>query len=1148
MISLAGKTVCVVDAYGLIYQVFHAPGMEMTNAQGEPTGAAFGFVRDVLGLMRKLSPDYLLCAYDMRAKTFRSELYPEYKANRSATPDDLLLQFDFTREFLKAVGVPALGVVGFEADDVLATVARTVSELGGETILATSDKDARQLLDDRTSIYLLRKEKFYRAPELLADWGIRPDQVVDFQALVGDSSDNVPGVPLIGPKVAGDLLQKFETLEGVFDAAVGMKGKRYENIRNGRDLALLSRELVKLRTDVPLEIDWDAARLGGVDPERLRRLFQYWGFRSLIGKVDELAETFGVATAPQSDWFDGIEARRQGFLSGSANAVSPDASAEKTLFNAVEKTDVLNRSATATSQETADGVRDGSFDFDAATPLLDRLAVSQYGCVPKPRSTDATPENADSPAAPTDDFELIGTERFASSADFPFPPLNSTQNAETAVPTAATLVDDAEKLAALKARLDSANLLSLATIVLEEAEFGRVRPRFATLCGLALAVSPSEAFYLPFRGPLGTPTLDAAATLETLRDALESPTLPKIGAEIKFDALVLRDLGVRLRGVVFDVLLADYLVRSGETRRTLAEIAETYLDRSTFDLNAATGTGKKRIPLDLLPPSTLAERAADAVLIPLAAAPILREKIAAEPALERLALDLETPLVETLAEMELSGIAIEPERFRAANADFLRRQETLEREIRAAIAAVDETPGFAETINLNSPKQLQRVLFDDLKLPIIKKTKTGPSVDAEVLEELALFHPIPEKIVELRRLTKLRGTYLEPLPTQALPSTGRVCATFNQAATATGRLSSSEPNLQNIPARSENGKIIRAGFVPDASLGFDAFLSCDYSQIELRVLAHFSGDPELRRAFADGEDVHALVASRLFGVAQTDVTPDMRRKAKAVNFGLVYGQTSFGLSKAIGVSTGEAAAYIDAFFATYPGVLIFFDRVLDDCARRGFVQTLLGRRRALSGVRGARGRKTLNFPERAAINAVVQGTAADLMKLAMLAVWRRLKKEGWIASRWSETFVDAPGFTKFAQTAETAQIAGTVRPASTAPTAQAAKSPQSAAPSLFDGLDDFVAEQTALAATDASTVALSATSADSPLNAASTAAVGTPERARLLLQIHDELLFETRRADADALAKIVVEEMRLGDPLTVPLQIDAEIGANWGEL
>ena len=1133
MISLAGKTVCVVDAYGLIYQVFHAPGMEMTNAQGEPTGAAFGFVRDVLGLMRKLSPDYLLCAYDMRAKTFRSELYPEYKANRSATPDDLLLQFDFTREFLKAVGVPALGVVGFEADDVLATVARTVSEFGGETILATSDKDARQLLDDRTSIYLLRKEKFYRAPELLADWGIRPDQVVDFQALVGDSSDNVPGVPLIGPKVAGDLLQKFETLEGVFDAAVGMKGKRYENIRNGRDLALLSRELVKLRTDVPLEIDWDAARLGGVDPERLRRLFQYWGFRSLVGKVDELAETFGVATAPQSDWFDGIEARRQGFLSGSASAAPSDATAEKSLFN-----DVSEISSSAVSAETADGVRDGSFDFDAATPLLDRLAVSQYGCVPKPRLPEETPQ-----AVPTADFELIGTERFASSADFPFPALNSTQNAETNLPTAATLVDDAEKLAALKTRLDSASVLSLATLVLEEAEFGRVRPRFATLCGLALAVSPSEAFYLPFRGPLGTPTLDAAETLETLRDALESPTLPKIGAEIKFDALVLRDLGVRLRGVVFDVLLADYLVRSGETRRTLAEIAETYLDRSTFDLNAATGTGKKRIPLDLLPTSTLAERAADAVLIPLAAAPILREKIAAEPALERLALDLETPLVETLAEMELSGIAIEPERFRAANADFLRRQETLETEIRAAIAAVDETPGFAETINLNSPKQLQRVLFDDLKLPIIKKTKTGPSVDAEVLEELALFHPIPEKIVELRRLTKLRGTYLEPLPTQALPSTGRVCATFNQAATATGRLSSSEPNLQNIPARSENGKIIRAGFVPDASLGFEAFVSCDYSQIELRVLAHFSGDPELRRAFADGEDVHALVASRLFGVAQADVTPDMRRKAKAVNFGLVYGQTSFGLSKAINVSASEAAAYIDAFFATYPGVLTFFDRVLDDCARRGFVQTLLGRRRALSGVRGARGRKTLNFPERAAINAVVQGTAADLMKLAMLAVWRRLKKEGWIASRWSETFVDAPGFTKFTQTSGTAPIAGTVRTASTAPTTQAAKSPKSAAPSLFDGLDDFVADQTALNADVAATSA-----ADSPLNAASTADVGTPERARLLLQIHDELLFETRRADADALAKIVVEEMRLGDPLTVPLQIDAEIGANWGEL
>lgn len=1111
MISLAGKTVCVVDAYGLIYQVFHAPGMEMTNACGEPTGAAFGFVRDILGVMRKLSPDYLLCAYDMRAKTFRSELYPEYKANRSATPDDLLLQFDFTREFLKAVGVPALGVVGFEADDVLATVAKRVSELGGETILATNDKDARQLLDDKTSIYLLRKEKFYRAPELADDWGIRPEQVVDFQALVGDSSDNVPGVPLIGPKVASDLLQKFGTLEGVFDAAVGMKGKRGENIRNGRELALLSRELVKLRTDVPLEIDWDAARLGGVDPERLRRLFQYWGFRSFVGKVDELAETFGVAKAPQSDWFDEIETRRQAFLNGSASAPSA-ASAEKSLFN-----DAIADADSEGNEGKIDGVRDGSFDFDASTPLLDRLAVSQYGCVPKPRPTAETPENADARRSPADesDFELVGTERFATSADFPFPPLNSTQSP----PTVATLVDDAEKLDALRTRLADANVLSLATIVLEEAEFGRVRPRFATLCGLALAVDLSEAFYLPFRGPLGTPTLDADATFETLRDALESPTLPKIGAEIKFDALVLRDLGVRLRGVVFDVLLADYLVRSGETRRSLDEIAETYLDRSTFDLNAATGTGKKRIPLDLLPPTTLAARAADDVLIPLAAAPILREKIAAETALERLALDLETPLVETLAEMELSGIAIEPERFRVAGADFLRRQETLETEIRAAIAAVDETPGFAETINLNSPKQLQRVLFDDLKLPIVKKTKTGPSVDAEVLEELALFHPIPEKIVELRRLTKLRGTYLDPLPTQALPSTGRVCATFNQAATSTGRLSSSEPNLQNIPARSENGKLIRAGFVPDASLGFDAFVSCDYSQIELRVLAHFSGDPELRRAFADGEDVHALVASRLFGVAQTDVTPDMRRKAKAVNFGLVYGQTSFGLSKSIGVSTGEAAAYIDAFFATYPGVLTFFDRVLDDCARRGFVQTLLGRRRALSGVRGARGRKTLNFPERAAINAVVQGTAADLMKLAMLGVWRRLKKEGWIASRWSPSFVDAPGFTKIA--------ASPARP-----TRSAAPS----VPSLFDGLDDFADAPTAVNA-DASTLSI-----------APSGAVGTPERARLLLQIHDELLFETRRDDADALARIVVEEMRLGDPLTVPLQIDAEIGANWGEL
>ncbi len=1064
--TLANKTVCVLDAYGLIYQVFHAPGMEMTNSRGEPTGAVFGFVRDVLSIMTKLRPDYLFCAYDMHAKTFRHELYAEYKATRSATPDDLLLQFDFTREFLKGVGVPALGVVGYEADDILATVAKRVEELGGQTTLVTADKDARQLITDATSIYLLRKEKYYRAAELMEDWKIKPSQVVDFQALVGDSSDNVPGVPLIGPKVASELLEKYATLEGAIAGAEGVKGKRFENLRNFKDQAYLSRQLVKLNADVPVELDWEAAKLGGIDPDRLKRLFQYWGFRSLTAKIDGLVETFGTAQAEPSEWFDKIEEQRLDFLAGASVADASDAS------------------TTATSSETSS---EGAVEFDASTPLMKRFSVSQYGSGVKDA---ALAEGA------LDAFELVATRDFPTLDSIELPETVSRENWKK------TVVNTSERLAALCEKLGSAKTLALSVVTPEMSELGRVRPRFASLRGLALAVDAGEAFYLPFRAPLGETSLDRAEALETLKPYLESPKLAKVGFELKYDALVLLDAGTQLRGLAFDAALADYLARSGDTRRDLADLAQTYLDAELYDIKSALGVGKKKVALDTLPFEIVAEYAADQVLVPFNAACLLRAKLLESGALERLAMELESPLVETLAEMEYNGIAIKPDHFKEASARFLTRQEELEREIRAIIEGADPDPTFAQTINLNSPKQLQRLLFDDLQLRVIRKTKTGPSVDAEVLEELACEHPVPEKIVELRKTIKLRGTYLEPLPTQTLPSTNRICATFNQAATSTGRLSSSDPNLQNIPARSEDGKFIRQGFVPDETLGFDAFVSCDYSQVELRVLAHYSGDQELQRAFAEDGDIHAAVAAKIFGVKSEDVTSDMRRKAKVVNFGLVYGQTSFGLSKALGITPGDAAAYIDAFFAMYPGVLSFFDRVLEDCAKRGYVQTALGRRRALSGVRGARGRKTLNFPERAAINAVVQGTAADIMKLAMLRVWSRLKRDGWISSRW----------------APNAQIA-----------AIAPKNEASI---------DFAA----------SPLLLFAAEPEPEPTPVVTPTQAPRERARLLLQIHDELLFETRREDADELAKIVVEEMKLGDPLSVPLKIDAEIGSNWGEL
>ena len=1077
IVSLEGKTVCVVDAYGLIYQAFHAPGMEMATERGEPTGALFGFVRDMLNVMSKTEADYLFCAYDMHAPTFRHDVYPEYKANRSATPDDLLLQFDFTREFLKGLGTPALGVVGYEADDVMATVQRLVAELGGKTILVTSDKDARQLLSDSTSIYLIRKERRYDASDLMADWGVAPEQVVDFQALVGDSSDNVPGVPLVGPKVAGELLQKYGTLEGVFEGAKDQKGKRFENIRNFQDQALVSRKLVRLCQEVPLEIDWSAGRIGGIDVERLRRLFQYWRFRAFDKKLAELAARFGTGTAEPSEWFDRVEAERGERMSADLEPPS--------LFSFSPAAPELSEESTPEPSS-----------FDASQPLLARLRRRLYGAggdSERPDAVDAPPLD--------EDVSLVQTN-LSSLATLPLPSPSPREEWR------ATVVDDAEKLDALVRRLSQTSILSVAATTFEEPEFGRVRARVATLCGLALAFEPNEAFYLPFRAPLGAPFLQKETALDALRDALESDRIAKVGFELKYDALALLTSGVKLRGVAFDAAIADYLALAGETRRTLADVALTYLDVKLFDVKSATGTGQKRLSLDQLAPETVALMALDAVLVPLNAATALRRRLQETSALEKLALELETPLVETLAEMEYHGIAIDSNVFRDVNKEIGDRRRTLEAEIRECVKNADPDPRFATEINLNSPKQLQRLLFDDLKLPILQKTKTGPSVNAEVLEELALMHEIPHKIVELRKLVKLQGTYLEPLPRQTTPGTNRVSATFNQAATATGRLSSSDPNLQNIPARSDTGKLIRSGFVPDASQGYDAFLSCDYSQVELRVLAHFSGDEALREAFAEDKDIHASVAAQIFGVAPEDVTPDMRRKAKAVNFGLVYGQTSFGLAKSIDVSREAAAEYIDAFFATYPGVLAFFDRVLDDCAKRGYVETLLGRRRALTGVRGARGRQTLNFPERAAINTVVQGSAADIMKLAMLAVWRRLKRDGWLSSRWS---------------------VATALPQAPAPVPSP---PLRSTTPLFDFLEYAPQPEPVVATAQTET----------------TSGEQSRDRARLLLQIHDELLFETRREDADELAAIVVEEMTLNNPLGVPLKVDPEIGANWGEL
>jgi len=894
--SLRGKTVYVIDAHSLIYQVYHALP-EMTSPRGEPVGAVYGFARDVLYLLEVKRPDYLFCAFDVPGKTFRHELFDQYKIHRPEMPDDLVPQIESIRRLISALGVPALGCQSFEADDVMATLARITHQLGGQCRLVTGDKDCRQLISDRVAVYNIRKDQVFDREALKAEWGITPEQVVDFQALVGDSVDNVPGVPLIGPKLARQLLEQYGTLEKVLDHAEEVSGaKRRQNLVEGRQQALLSRELVRLDQHVPVAIDWAAGRAGGIDRDRARELFHELGFRSLAQKVDALKGT------------------------------------------------------------------------------------------PAPKKPESHPQYR--------------------------------------------LVDTPEALETFLGQLFGQKCISLDT------ETTNIWPRWAEIVGLSFAWTDDEAWYLPLRAPAGERCLDPAKTLEALRPVLEDPAVEKVGQNLKYDMIVLRSAGIKLAGVAFDTMVASYLLEAGQRNHNLDDLARRYLDHDTIKISELIGTGKNQKRMDEVPVRRVAEYAGEDALLPLRLRPILAEKLA-QANLNTLLTELELPLIEVLVELEYNGIKIDVDRLAELSRRLASRIKTLEQEIY-------EMAG--RRFNIASPKQLQEILFRDHGLPVLKRTKTGPSTDVEVLEELAGTHPLPAKIIEYRQMAKLKGTYVDALPEMVHPKTGRVHASFNQVVAATGRLSSSDPNLQNIPVRTEAGREIRSAFVPGEE-GW-VLMAADYSQIELRVLAHFSGDERLCEAFARDEDIHARVAGQVYGTPLEEVTGEMRRKAKAVNFGVIYGQSPFGLAKQLGIDKQEAAQFIDAYFEGYPGIVKFLTLVLAKCRETGYVSTILGRRRAIRGVRADPGRQR-NLAERTAINTVIQGSAADLIKQAMITIHRRLRRERLPA--------------------------------------------------------------------------------------------------RMLLQIHDELVFEVPTDKLHHLARLVTEEMVGAERLDVPLKVDVKAGSNWAD-
>lgn len=903
-------SVYVIDANSLIFQVFHAIP-EMTSPAGEPVNAVFGFTRDLLFLLEKKQPTYLFCAFDMSGPTFRHDVYEDYKVHRAEMPDELVPQIPKIRRVVEALHIPILESPGYEADDILATLARMADERGWEGYMVTGDKDCRQLITDRVKVLNVRKDQVYDAAALLADWGVRPDQVVDFQALVGDSVDNVPGVPQIGPKAAKELLEKYGTLDGIYAHLEEVSGaKRKQTLAENRDKAYLSQQLVRLDQHMPLEIDWNAGRAGGFTPTNLIKLFGEFGFHRFGEQVKALAAKLG--------------------------------------------------------QEV---------------PVTAEVAAP----APQQRDWDAN----------------------------------------------YVVVDTPEALAKLIEEMSQQPLVSFDT------ETTHVNPAHADIVGYSFAWKPGEAYYVPVRGPAGDRVLDPAATLLALRPVLENPAIKKLGQNLKYDMVALRTAGAELHGVAVDTMVASYLLDAGERIHNLDELAERYLQHTNIKISELIGSGKNQKRMDEVPVAVVGEYAAEDADVPLRLWPIL-EKQLRDAELFELFESLEVPLIEVLAELESNGIKVDVMHLEKLSAKYGARILELEQE-------VYELAGHP--FNIASPKQLQQVLFTEQGLPVLKKTKTGPSTDADVLEELAALHALPAKIIEYRQFAKLKGTYVDALPGLVNPRTGRVHCSFHQAVAATGRLSSSDPNLQNIPIRTETGREIRAAFLPGEP-GWK-LLAADYSQIELRVLAHFSQDETLCAAFARDEDIHTLVASQVYGVPFEGVTKEMRRAAKAVNFGIVYGQSPFGLAKQLGIEQAAAAQFIDDYFARYPGVEAFMSRTLAECRATGYVKTILGRRRAIQGIRTDVGRQR-NLPERTAINSVIQGSAADLIKLAMVAIHRRLKEERLAA--------------------------------------------------------------------------------------------------RMLLQIHDELVFEAPEAELAALGKLVSTEMAAGIALSVPVKIDVKIGGNWADV
>ena len=830
--SLEKKPLILVDGSSYLYRAFHAlPAL--VNSKGQPTGAIYGVVNMLKKLLADYQPDHIAVVFDAKGKTFRDDMYPAYKATRSEMPSELVKQIEPIHQIIKAMGLPIVIVDGVEADDVIGTLAEQATTQGLHTVISTGDKDLAQLVNDKVTLINTMTNSTLNPTGVVEKFGVPPERIVDYLALVGDTSDNIPGVPQVGPKTAAKWLQQYGSLANIIQNADKITGKVGENLRAFIPELPLTQALVTIKCDVALPISFADLNIGAADQAQLIQHFKEMEFKSWLS---ELLEKNPAQTIKKQKQYTIIDS-------------------ETALANWITK-------LKSTKQ----------FAFDTETTSLDYMQ--------------------------------------------------------------------------------------------------------AKLVGVSFAIEPNIAAYVPFgHDYLGTPKqLSQATVLDSLKPVLENPGIKKIGQNIKYDLEVLANHGIAMQGVAFDTMLESYILDSSSNAHNMDALALKYLGLRTITFEDIAGKGSKQLTFNQIEIEKAGEYAAEDADVTLQLHEKLWPSVADAPGLKHVFTAIEMPLVPVLAKMELTGVLIDPLLLKQQGKEIQKRLLELE----------DEAFGLADAeFNMNSPKQLQEILFQKLQLPVLQKTPTGQASTADgVLQELAIDYEIPRIIIEYRSLSKLMSTYTSRLVEQINPATGRIHTSYNQTGAATGRLSSSEPNLQNIPIRSPEGRRIRQAFIAPEG---HQLVSADYSQIELRLMAHISEDQGLLSAFAQNLDIHKATAAEVWGVPLSDVTQDMRRNAKAINFGLIYGMSAFGLTRQLGIDRKSAQEYIDRYFARYPGVRAYMDNTREMAKQKGYVETLFGRRLYLPDINASQIPRQ-KAAERTAINAPLQGSAADIIKMAMIRI------------------------------------------------------------------------------------------------------------------------------------------------------------------